>query len=110
MPHASSAGGKPRRCEGPPFLAGLRKLVELFQDLDDPVYLADKCCDHCRGPTSRAVRYFEDGMSPIVDTLSSIHTHAFDGEKAIPSVSHRLSPFKLQPHGSALFVSDDSDD
>ena len=101
---------RPLECEGPAFGAGMRKMLGLFSELENPMYTAARCCDRCRGPLQQALRCLQGYLEPIIDDLESISTHAFGDDEASSTQDHGISPLKPRGQRNHIFLSDDSDD
>ncbi|KAK3046033.1 hypothetical protein LTR09_012446 [Extremus antarcticus] len=110
-----SLGGTPqptprrRECEGPAFEAGMRKMLDLFSELENPMYTAARCCDRCRGPLQEAVRCLQGYLTPIIDDLEKISTHTFGDDEAPSTQDHGILPLKPRRRHNHLFLLDDSD-
>ena len=100
---------RPLECEGPAFGAGMRKMLGLFSELENPMYTAARCCDRCRGPLQQALSCLQGYLEPIIDDLESISTHAFGDDEAPSTQDHGISPLKPHRQRNHVFLSDDSD-
>lgn len=100
---------RPLECEGPAFGAGMRKMLGLFSELENPMYTAARCCDRCRGPLQRAVESLQNYLAPIVTDLEDVSSHAFANEEAPSTQDHGISPYKPRKRRNPISVLVDSD-
>ena len=105
------ASSKPRECQAPAFATDLQRLIVLCRELNDPSYVATKCCDNCRDPTMEAVKCLINDLGPVVRALDSVGKHYFGNEEAKAAQHYDTNPFAPgRRRRNTLFLSDDSDD